>query len=139
VRADKREGDGATPAGTYPLLFGMYRPDRVARPRTGLHMTALQPGHVWIDDPADPNYNRLGSLPYPGHGERLWREDDVYDLLVVIGYNIGPTVAGAGSAIFLHIARPDCSGTEGCVAVAKDALITVLGLIGPGSRICISA
>lgn len=135
----KREGDGATPAGTYPLLFGMYRADRAARPPTELAMTAIEPGHIWIDDPSDANYNRLESSPYPAHGETLWRQDDLYDLLVVIGYNIDPTIPGAGSAIFLHIARPDFSGTDGCVAVAKDVLTGVVGLLGPGSMISIAA
>jgi L,D-peptidoglycan transpeptidase YkuD (ErfK/YbiS/YcfS/YnhG family) len=135
----KREGDGATPSGTYALLFGLYRADRLLRPPSVLAMTVIEPDHIWIDDPADANYNRLESLPYPAHAERLWREDELYDLLVVIGYNIDPTMPGAGSAIFLHVARPDFSPTEGCIAVAKDALIGVVGLLGPGSAIHIGA
>jgi L,D-peptidoglycan transpeptidase YkuD (ErfK/YbiS/YcfS/YnhG family) len=137
VRADKREGDGASPAGTFPLIQGYYRADRVAPPPTGLPMSALRPEDAWVDDPTDPNYNRLVSLPYPAHVEAMWRADGLYDLLVLIGYNTDSPVPVSGSAIFLHIARPDFAPTEGCIAVARDVLAGVLGLIGPGSMITI--
>jgi L,D-peptidoglycan transpeptidase YkuD (ErfK/YbiS/YcfS/YnhG family) len=137
VRADKREGDGASPAGRFALLQGYYRADRIAPPPTDLPMTALQPADAWVDDPADPNYNRPVSLPYPAHHEEMWRADGLYDLLVVIGYNTDPPVPGSGSAIFLHVARPDFAATEGCIAVARDVLAGVLGLLGPGSMITI--
>jgi L,D-peptidoglycan transpeptidase YkuD (ErfK/YbiS/YcfS/YnhG family) len=137
VRADKREGDGASPAGTFALLYGFYRPDRIARMPSGLALTPLQPDHGWVDDPADPRYNRLVTLPYPAHREAMWRADGLYDLVVVIGYNMGPVVSGRGSAIFLHVARPDLAPTEGCIAVAREALAALLGLLGPGSTITI--
>lgn len=139
VRAGKREGDGASPAGTFPLLAAYYRPDRVATPRSGLPLTALQPHDGWVDDPADPNYNRLIQLPYPARHEELWRADGLYDLLVVIGYNTGPVIPGAGSAIFLHVARPDLAPTEGCIAIGRDQLAALLPLLGPGSTITIAA
>jgi len=138
VGAEKREGDGASPAGTFPLVRAFYRPDRIAAPRTSLPLTALSPGHGWVDDPADPAYNRLVTLPYPAGHEALWREDAIYDVLVVIGYNIDPIVPGAGSAIFLHVARPDYSPTAGCIAIARPALVSLLGLLGPGSTITIA-
>jgi L,D-peptidoglycan transpeptidase YkuD (ErfK/YbiS/YcfS/YnhG family) len=137
VRADKREGDGASPQGTFPLLGVYYRPDRLQPPQTGLRLTALQPNHGWVDDPADPNYNRLVSLPYPAHHEEMWRIDELYDLVVLIGYNTDPPVPSRGSAIFLHIARSDFGSTEGCIAIEREALVSVLGLLGPGSRITI--
>ncbi|MGH7093463.1 MAG: L,D-transpeptidase family protein, partial [Stellaceae bacterium] len=90
VRAAKREGDGASPAGTFPLLDAYYRPDRLARPQTGLPLGALRADMGWADDPADRNYNRLVTLPCPAHHETLWREDGIYNLIVVIGYNTGP-------------------------------------------------
>lgn len=138
VGAEKREGDGASPAGTFPLVRAFYRPDRIAAPRTSLPLTALSPGHGWVDDPADPAYNRLVTLPYPAGHEALWRQDAIYDVLVVIGYNIDPIVPGAGSAIFLHVARPDYSPTAGCIAIARPALVSLLGLLGPGSTITIA-
>ncbi|HYM73479.1 MAG TPA: L,D-transpeptidase family protein [Stellaceae bacterium] len=137
VRADKREGDHASPAGTFPLLQLFYRPDRLAAPRTALPLQPLQPGWIWVDDPADRAYNTLQSRPYPARAETLWRDDAIYDLIVVIGYNTAPVVPGKGSAIFLHIVRPDYSGTEGCIAIARERLIPLLGLLGPGSTITI--
>jgi L,D-peptidoglycan transpeptidase YkuD (ErfK/YbiS/YcfS/YnhG family) len=137
VRADKREGDHASPAGTFPLLKVFYRPDRLAAPQTALPLAPLQRNDGWVDDAADPNYNRAVALPYPASHEELWREDGLYDLIVVIGYNTDPVVAGRGSAIFLHVAREDFSGTEGCIAVAREVLIPLLGLLGPGSKITI--
>jgi L,D-peptidoglycan transpeptidase YkuD (ErfK/YbiS/YcfS/YnhG family) len=131
VRADKREGDGATPAGTFPLLFAMYRRDRVILPPLALPATPLSE--------RDPNYNRLVDLSHPAHAERLWRSDEVYDLFVVVGYNMHPTRPGAGSAIFLHIARPDFAPTEGCVAVAGAALLRLLPALGPSSTLTIRA
>jgi L,D-peptidoglycan transpeptidase YkuD (ErfK/YbiS/YcfS/YnhG family) len=138
VRADKREGDGASPAGTFALLPGYFRADRVALPPTHLPMTALKPNDAWIDDPLDPRYNRLVSLPYPAHHEEMWRADGLYDLVVPIGYNTDPPLPGRGSAIFLHVARPDLAATEGCIAVARDVLTELLGLLGPGSMITIA-
>ena len=137
VKADKREGDHASPAGTFPLLYGFYRPDRMAWPKTDLPMTGLRPNFGWCDAPDDPHYNALVTLPYMSSAELLWRDDELYDLIVVIGYNTDPVVPGKGSAIFLHVARPDFSGTEGCIAVARETLTKVLGLIGPGSKITI--
>lgn len=137
VRADKCEGDGATPAGTFPLLFILYRADRVAPPASHLPVRAVSPSDAWVDDPADANYNRLVTLPYPASAEPMWRDDELYDALVVIGYNTDPVIAGAGSAIFLHIATPDFALTAGCIAVAKEVLLGVLPELGPGSTITI--
>jgi L,D-peptidoglycan transpeptidase YkuD (ErfK/YbiS/YcfS/YnhG family) len=137
VRLDKREGDHASPAGTFALKSALYRPDRVAKPVTALPLAALQPTDGWVDDPADPNYNRLVALPYPASHEELWRADRLYDVIVVIGYNTDPIVPGAGSAIFLHVAAPDFAPTEGCIAIDGEALIALLGLLGPGSTITI--
>jgi L,D-peptidoglycan transpeptidase YkuD (ErfK/YbiS/YcfS/YnhG family) len=139
VRADKREGDHATPAGTFALLRALYRPDRLAAPKTGLPLAALKPNDGWCDAPDDPHYNMLVTLPYSASAEVLWRDDGLYDLIVVIGYNTAPVAPGKGSAIFLHVARPDFSGTEGCIAVAREALIPLLGLLGPGSTITIKS
>lgn len=138
VRADKREGDGASPAGTFALVSVYYRPDRLAVPKTGLPVTALWPEMAWVDDPGDANYNRPVTLPYPASHEDLWREDGLYDVIVVICYNADPVVPGAGSAIFLHVARPDFTPTEGCIAIAKPVLLSLLGLLGSGSTITIA-
>ena len=137
VKADKREGDGATPAGTYPLVSVLYRKDRVNLPMSHLPVRALAPNDGWVDEPADAKYNRLVELPYPASAEELWREDELYDVLVVIGYNLKPVVPGAGSAIFLHVATPDYAPTAGCIAVKKEVLLGLIALLGPGSTITI--
>jgi L,D-peptidoglycan transpeptidase YkuD (ErfK/YbiS/YcfS/YnhG family) len=137
VKVDKREGDGATPAGTYPLVSVLYRKDRIRPPTSHLPVRALAPKDGWVDEPADARYNRLVQLPYPASAEEMWREDDLYDALVVIGYNMEPVIPGAGSAIFLHVATPDFAPTAGCVAVSKEVLLGLIALLGPGSMITI--
>jgi len=138
VRADKREGDGATPAGTFPLVPVLYRPDRIAPPLSQLPVRPLAPSDSWVGEPGDPNYNRPVSLPYPASAEQMWRQDGLYDALVVIGYNMAPVIPGAGSAIFLHVAAPDFAPTAGCVAVEKNVLLGLLPLLGPGSKITVT-
>jgi len=137
VHPNKKEGDRATPAGTFSLSFGMYRRDRITLPNTDLPMTPLREAHAWVDDPNDPKYNQLVELPYPSHTEKLWRTDGIYDLLVVVGYNMNPTQPGAGSAIFLHIARPDFSPTDGCVAVSRSVLLELINVLGTDSTLTI--
>ncbi len=139
VRTDKREGDGATPAGRFALRHVFYRADRIARPVCGLPMAALSPSDGWCDDPADTAYNRAVKLPYPASCERLWRGDTVYDLIVVLGHNDDPPFSGAGSAVFVHCARPDYAATEGCVAFAADDLLTLLAGFDADSQVDIRA
>jgi L,D-peptidoglycan transpeptidase YkuD (ErfK/YbiS/YcfS/YnhG family) len=137
VRPNKKEGDRATPAGTFSLPFGMYRGDRINLPNTDLPMTPLREAHAWVDDPNDPKYNQLVELPYPSHTEKLWRTDGIYDLLVVVGYNMNPTQPGAGSAIFLHIARPNFSPTDGCIAVGRGILLKLVTVLGADSTLTV--
>lgn len=139
VGVAKREGDGLTPAGTFPLRRVMYRPDRLQPPETGLSAHTIDPSDGWCDDPRDPRYNQLIRLPCGAGHERLWRDDGLYDLLAVIGYNDKPIGAGLGSAIFLHVAQPDYAATEGCVALAMPDLIALLRVCRPGDRIVIGA
>lgn len=138
VRAGKREGDGATPAGSWTMRRLLYRPDRIGAPATRLPMAALAPEDGWCDDPADPLYNRLVRLPYKARAEALWRNDHLYDLIVPLGYNDDPVIAGAGSAIFLHVAGPGYAPTEGCVALAADDLLAVLTAADPRSRVIVN-
>ena len=139
VSSAKREGDGATPIGTWPLRQVLYRRDRGMRPVTALQTTALRPADGWCDAPSDPNYNRMVRHPYPASAEHLWRRDSIYDLIVVVGYNDAPVIPGKGSAIFLHVARPDYSPTAGCVAFSRRDLVTILGMLSPASRLVVSA
>ncbi len=136
VRTNKREGDGATPAGRFPLRQVLYRPDRVAPPRTALSIAPLSPDDGWCDDPAHPLlYNRPLRLPHEARHEELWRADHVYDLIVILGHNDAPVVPALGSAVFLHVAQPDYAPTAGCVAVAAGDLLTILA--GVSKRACL--
>lgn len=135
ISRDKREGDGATPAGRFPFRRAFYRPDRVAAPASALPVSPLSETMGWCDDPDDAAYNRLVELPYPARHEALWREDGLYDVVIVIGHNDAPVVAGAGSAIFLHVAAPNYAPTEGCVALALGDLLAVLAEADESSRV----
>jgi L,D-peptidoglycan transpeptidase YkuD (ErfK/YbiS/YcfS/YnhG family) len=137
VRADKREGDGASPAGCFPLRAVFYREDRMAKPQTRLRCTAIARDQGWCDAPNDPAYNRKVRLPYPASAETMWRDDALYDMVVVLGHNDDPVVPGAGSAIFLHLRRDDGGPTEGCVGVDRALALELIATLGPEDRICI--
>ncbi len=124
----KTEGDGKTPAGIWRLRYVMYRADRRTSPHTDLPVTTISFSDGWCDDPAHPDYNRPVRLPFEASHEKLFREDGLYNIIIVLNHNDDPPVPGKGSAIFMHIARPDYSGTEGCVALAEHDLETVLSM-----------
>jgi L,D-peptidoglycan transpeptidase YkuD (ErfK/YbiS/YcfS/YnhG family) len=133
-----REGDGLTPLGRWPLRRVLYRADRLEAPKTRLPLAAIEPDDAWCDVPGDSNYNRLVRLPYPSIDEKLWRADSLYDLIAVVGFNDAPVVPGKGSAIFLHLARPDYGPTEGCVAFAREHLLQALAQLAPKDRLVIT-
>jgi L,D-peptidoglycan transpeptidase YkuD (ErfK/YbiS/YcfS/YnhG family) len=133
VTRRKREGDGASPAGIWPLRYVLFRPDRLARPATNLAVQALSPTDGWCDCPEDSRYNRPVKLPYGASAEALWRDDGLYDLVVVLGYNDDPPRAGLGSAIFFHLATPALDPTAGCIAVHRADLVRLLLRCGPGT------
>lgn len=137
IRADKREGDGATPAGTWAMGRVFYRADRIGAPVTGLTTVATQPNWGWCDDPADPAYNTLITLPHPARHEVMWRNDGVYDVVVELHYNTDPVRPDAGSAIFMHVMRPDRSPTEGCIALELKDLLDLLRLCTDGDAVTI--
>ena len=138
VAQEKREGDGATPAGLLPLRSVLYRPDREAPPATRLIVRPIAPEDGWCDDPLLPEYNRLVRRPFPGRHEILWRADGLYDLVVLLGWNDDPPVPGLGSAIFLHVAAADYAPTQGCVALARADLLRLLADCGPGDRLIVN-
>lgn len=130
--AAKCEGDGATPLGTFTLDALLLRPDRIGNVETRLPWRWLRPSDGWCDAPDHPAYNRPVSHPFEPSAEKLWRDDHAYDLLIVLGHNQRPVRAGAGSAIFWHVAQPDWRPTEGCIAMTRDALVGLLPRLGPG-------
>ena len=137
VRAAKREGDGATPAGRFPLRRVWYRADRLPSPATGLETREIRPGDGWCSTPGHDDYNRPVTLPHPGDVDPLWLEDGVCDLVVEIGYNDDPPEPGRGSAIFVHVAGD--GPTAGCIALALDDLLEVLRGASPRTHLCVHA
>jgi L,D-peptidoglycan transpeptidase YkuD (ErfK/YbiS/YcfS/YnhG family) len=139
VRADKHEGDGASPIGCFPLRIVFYRADRLSLLRTRLPSAAIARDDGWCDAPGDAAYNRKVRMPHRASAESLWREDSLYDIVVVLGHNDDPVVPGAGSAIFLHLMRDDGGPTEGCIGVDRALALALVGALGPEDRVCISA
>ena len=137
VRADKREGDGATPRGRFRPLRVWWRADRGPRPRTLLPVRRITRADGWCEDPADRRYNRAIRLADGDPGDRLWRADHLYDLIVELDHNVRPRIAGRGSAIFVHVARPNFGDTAGCVALPAASLRRLLRQISHKTRITI--
>jgi L,D-peptidoglycan transpeptidase YkuD (ErfK/YbiS/YcfS/YnhG family) len=137
VRADKREGDGGTPRGCYHPVRLWWRADRLVLPRTLLPARRIGPADAWCEDAADRRYNRPFRRSANEPGDRLYRADRLYDLIVEIDHNTRPRVAGRGSAVFIHIARPGFAPTAGCIALQIRDLRLLLARIGPKTRICI--
>jgi L,D-peptidoglycan transpeptidase YkuD (ErfK/YbiS/YcfS/YnhG family) len=137
VRANKYEGDGATPRGRFRLVRLWWRADRHPRPRTALPARRITPDLAWCEDTTDRRYNRPFRRAPGEAGDRLWRNDHLYDFVIEIDHNTRPRVAGRGSAVFLHVARPDRSPTAGCVAFGAADLVRLLARLGPGTAIAI--
>lgn len=135
IRADKREGDGGTPRGTFRLVRLWWRADRMPRPRTRLPMRRIGPDDGWCEDPADRRYNRPIHIRDGQAGDRLRRADHLYDLIVELDHNTRPRIARRGSAVFLHLARDGFAPTAGCVALQGPALRRLVERLGPKARI----
>ncbi|MFW2831382.1 L,D-transpeptidase family protein [Sphingomonas sp. ID0503] len=133
--AEKREGDGATPLGLWPIRRVLFRPDRASAPEgLTLPWAWIEADDGWSDDAADPAYNTAVKHPHPFSAERLVRDDGLYDVIVVLGYNDDPPVPARGSAIFLHCWN-EGKPTEGCVAVAKAELLAILPDLAAGDAV----
>ncbi len=135
IRANKREGDGGTPRGTFRPVRLWWRADRHPRPRTLLPLARIGPDLAWCEDPADRRYNRPVRRSAGAAGDRMWRDDQLYDFVVEIDHNTRPRVAGRGSAVFIHVARPGLRPTAGCVALPLPRLRWLLGRLGPRTLI----
>jgi L,D-peptidoglycan transpeptidase YkuD (ErfK/YbiS/YcfS/YnhG family) len=137
IAVKQREGDGVSPIGCWPVRRIFYRADRQDKaPSLVFGCTPIDRQDGWCDAPDHPDYNRLVRLPFAASHEEMWRDDHLYDIVVVLGHNDDPVVPGAGSAVFLHVASQDYSPTAGCAALSKDDLLQFLGLVGPEARLC---
>jgi L,D-peptidoglycan transpeptidase YkuD (ErfK/YbiS/YcfS/YnhG family) len=137
IRANKREGDGGTPKGTFRPRRLWWRADRHPRPRTHLPVRAIGPEDAWCEDPADRHYNQPVRPKSKQRGDRLRRDDHLYDFIIEIDHNTKPRIAGRGSAVFLHLARDNFGPTAGCVSMTKSAMLHLLRRLGPETRIVI--
>ena len=135
VSVEKKEGDGATPAGVFPIQEVFYRGDRVGEIECALPARPIREDDGWCDDPDDQAYNRLIRLPHPARHEDMWREDNLYDIVMVLGYNNNPPTPGKGSGIFLHSVSGDYMPTEGCIAVSMADLIALVREIPSGAAL----
>jgi L,D-peptidoglycan transpeptidase YkuD (ErfK/YbiS/YcfS/YnhG family) len=137
IKANKREGDGGTPRGTFRLRRLWWRADRMTRPMTHLPVRPIRSGDGWCEDPRDRHYNQPIRLKPDHPGDRLKRADHLYDLIIELDHNTRPRIAGRGSAVFVHVARPGFAPTAGCVALKADALRRLIARIGPRTRIVV--
>ena len=135
IRADKREGDGATPVGAHQIVGLLYRPDRMARPASWA--VPIRPGDLWSDDPGVADYNLMVRAPYPHSHESLRRADPLYDLVLVTDWNWTEAPPGKGSCTFIHQWRRPGYPTAGCVAFRRDHLRWIARRITPGSRLIV--
>ena len=138
IKANKREGDGATPRGSFRLRRLWWRSDRHARPRTMLPARLIRKDDGWCEDPADRHYNQPVKVPAGSKADRLARADRLYDFIIELDHNTRPRVAGRGSAVFIHIARDGLGPTAGCVALTMPALRRLLAQLSPQTRIDIA-
>ena len=137
VKANKREGDGATPRGAFRLKRLWWRADRHPRPRTRLPVRRIGAKDGWCEDPADRRYNQHVVVPSDSRADRLARADQLYDFFIEIDHNTRPRIAGRGSAVFIHVARPGFAPTAGCVALTMPALRRLIERVGPRTRLLI--
>ena len=137
IKASKREGDGGTPAGRFRPVRLWWRPDRLPRPRTLLPVRGIGGNDAWCEDPTDRRYNRAFRKSANEPGDRLRRDDGLYDLIVEIDHNTRPRVAGRGSAVFIHVARDGFAPTAGCVGLRRNALLKLVRSLSPKTRIII--
>lgn len=137
IAPKRAEGDGISPLGCWPIRRVLWRADKLPAAPVSVFPTApIARDDGWCDAADHPAYNRPVKLPFAASHEEMWRADDLYDIVVVLGQNDDPVVPGAGSAIFLHVASPGYGPTAGCAALARDDLLEVLRLAPPGMRLC---
>jgi len=115
----KREGDLITPKGQFKIKYKLYRNDKIKKFVTKIRKKKIQKKMGWCDDPNSKHYNKLIKLPFNYKFEKLFRKDNIYDILFVLNYNMNPIIKNKGSAIFVHLAKKNYSSTQGCIAIKK--------------------
>ncbi len=126
IRVKKREGDLITPQGSFKIKYLLYRKDRISKIKAKLKKISIKKNMGWCDDPKSSKYNKMIRLPFNHRTEKLYRSDNIYDIVLVLNYNMSPIKKNKGSAIFIHIAKKNYKKTAGCVAVNKQHMKNIL-------------
>ena len=134
----KREGDNVTPTGTFKIVKIYYRSDRVKKISSKLRLIEITKNMGWCDDPNSKNYNKLINLPSKYSHEKLFKKNNIYNVIVVLNYNMKPIIKNKGSAIFIHIAKNNYQPTQGCIALKKNDLLKLLSKITRNIKIKIN-
>ena len=129
ISSFKKEGDLTTPRGKFKIKGFFYRKDRIKRIKTKLKKIPITKNMGWCDDPKSKQYNKLVKLPFYHSREKLYRKDNIYDLILILNYNMDPVKKNKGSAIFIHVAKKKMTPTKGCLAIKKIDLLKLLKLI----------
>ena len=138
TKKKNKEGDNITPVGIYRILNIYYRQDRVKKIKTPVKKIKINKKMGWCNDVCSQYYNKLIKLPSKHNYEALFRKDNLYDIVVIINYNINPIIKGKGSAIFIHVAKRKYEKTEGCIGLKKIHLLKLLSLINKNTQIKIT-
>ena len=125
----RKEGDLITPQGNYKIKYILYRKDRIKKIQSRIKKIVIKKDMGWCNDSRSKNYNKLIKLPFAYSYEKLYKKENIYDIILVLNYNMDPIIKNKGSAIFLHIANKKFNATKGCVAITKGAFIKILPLI----------
>ena len=139
IRIKKKEGDLITPKGSFKIKFLLFRKDRIKKIQTKLKKIKIKKNMGWCDDPRSIKYNKLVNLPFKYNCEKLYKKENIYDLILVLNYNMTPTRKNKGSAIFIHVARKEYKKTEGCIAIKKNHLLEILKKINKRTKVKIVA
>ena len=137
ITKDKKEGDLKTPKGKFKLKFIFYRKDKIKILQTSFKKVAIKKSMGWCDDVKSKKYNKLIRLPFKFSAEKLWRKDNIYDVVIILNYNLSPVKKNKGSAIFLHIAKKNYSPTKGCIAINKKDMLNLTANLKKNSTIII--
>ena len=135
VGKKKFEGDGVTPKGTYKIIQIYYRKDRIKKTKSKMKIVEINKNMGWCDDSKSKKYNQLIKLPSKYGYEKFYRADNLYDLILVLNYNIKPIIKNKGSAIFIHLAKRNYSATKGCIGLSKRNLLKILSIINKNTKI----
>tara|TARA_E500000178_G_C16919229_1_gene706381 strand:- start:438 stop:938 length:501 start_codon:yes stop_codon:yes gene_type:complete len=131
----RKEGDLITPIGQYKIKYILYRKDRIKKLKSRFKKITIKKGMGWCDDPSSKKYNRLINLPFNYNYEKLFKKENIYDVVMVLDYNMNPIRKNKGSAIFIHVARKSLNKTKGCIAIKKKKLLEILEKIKKNTKV----